>query len=171
MKELPKTFGVANTERLLDDFGKKIAETLLRYMMFLGFCIGNYITNLLQQLYSWNLSTGISPWIKLSWHCGSMWDKLGWLNRFWQFICDGSSSFNPKGFYYSFACSCNLCEGRTSFCTGLISRKLYGLLLMFSTGFTPLSVFFFLYQSPCLPLPTVFDSISSNISSLNQPIC
>ena len=52
VKELPKTFGVANTERLLDDFGKKIAETLLRYMMFLGFYIGNYITNLLQQLYS-----------------------------------------------------------------------------------------------------------------------
>ena len=31
---------------------KKIAEALLRYMMFLGFCIGSYITNLLQQLYS-----------------------------------------------------------------------------------------------------------------------
>ena len=33
-----------------------------------------------------------------------------------------------------------LCEGNTSFCTGRISRKFYGFLLMFSTGFTSLSV-------------------------------
>ena len=38
------------------------------------------------------------------------------------------------------AWSCSLCEGRTSFCTGLISRKIYGFLLMFSTGFTTLSI-------------------------------
>ena len=35
---------------------------------------------------------------------------------------------------------CSLCEGRTSFSTRLISRKLYGFLLSFSTGFTTLSV-------------------------------
>ena len=34
----------------------------------------------------------------------------------------------------------SLCEGKTSFCTGLISRKLCRFLLMFSTGFTSLSV-------------------------------
>ena len=34
----------------------------------------------------------------------------------------------------------SLCEGRSSFCTGLISRKLCRFLLMFSTGFTSLSV-------------------------------
>ena len=48
--------------------------------------------------------------------------------------------FNPKRFDYSFAWSCSLCERKASFCTGLISRKLGGLLLMFSTGFTSLSV-------------------------------
>ena len=26
--------------------------------------------------------------------------ELGWINWFWQFICDRLSSFNPKGFYY-----------------------------------------------------------------------
>ena len=38
------------------------------------------------------------------------------------------------------ALSCSLCEGRTSFCAGLISRKLCTFLLMFSTGFTSLSI-------------------------------
>ena len=38
------------------------------------------------------------------------------------------------------AWSCSLCERRTSFCTGLFSRKLCGFLLMFSTGFTSRSV-------------------------------
>ena len=52
----------------------------------------------------------------------------------------GLFSFNLKGFYYSYAWSRSLCEGRTSFCTGLISRKLCRFLLMFSTGFTSLSV-------------------------------
>ena len=37
---------------------------------------------------------------------------------------------------------------------------------MFSTGFTSLSVFFFLYRSPSSALCTVFDSISSNIDEV-----
>ena len=41
---------------------------------------------------------------------------------------------------YSHAWYQSLCERRTSFCTGLISRKLCRFLLMFSTGFTLLSV-------------------------------
>ena len=49
-------------------------------------------------------------------------------------------SFILKGFYYSYAWSHCLCERRTSFCTGLISRKLCRFLFMFSTGFTSLSV-------------------------------
>ena len=55
------------------------------------------------------------PWMKLSWHSGSIWDKLGWLYWFWQFPCDSLSSFSTKGFYYSYASSYTLCEGRTSF--------------------------------------------------------
>ena len=49
---------------------------------------------------------------------------------------------------------------------GLISRKLCRFLLMFLTGFTPLSVFFFLYQSPSSSLSTVFDSVSSKIDEV-----
>ena len=79
----------------------------------------------------------------------------------------GLSAFNPKGFYYSYAWSCSLCERMTSFCTGLISRKLGRFLVMFSTGFTSLSVLFvFLYWSPSLSLSTVFDSISSKIDQI-----
>ena len=51
-------------------------------------------------------------------------------------------SFNLKGFYYSYTWSCSLYERKTSFCTGLISRKLCGFLRMFSSGFTSLSIFF-----------------------------
>ena len=39
-----------------------------------------------------------------------------------------------------YAWSCSLCEGGTSFCTGLIFRKLGWFLLMFLTGFTSFSV-------------------------------
>ena len=80
----------------------------------------------------------------------AVWDKPGWLNWFWQFLCLRLSSFNLKGFWYSYAWSRSLCERRTSFCTGLISRKLCRFYL-FSTGFTslsalllfPLSIIFF----------------------------
>ena len=51
----------------------------------------------------------ISSWIKLSWHSFSVWDKLGWINWFWQFLCEELSSFNLKGFYYSkwmWSCVC-----------------------------------------------------------------
>ena len=61
-------------------------------------------------------------------------------NWFCQFLCERLSFFNPKGFYYSYAWFCSLCERRTSFCMGLIYRKLCRFLLMFSTGFTSLSV-------------------------------
>ena len=97
-----------------------------------------------------------------------MWNKLGWLISFWTFLWEGLSSFKPKGFYYSYGWSCSLCERRTSFCMGLISRKLCRFLLMFSTCFAFIQLyftffhFFFLYQSPLLPLCTVFYSISSN---------
>ena len=94
----------------------------------------------------------ILPWINISWQSCSVWDKLGWLNWFWQFLCERLSSFNPKGFY-SYAWSRSLCERRTSFCTGLISRKLCRFLFMFLTGFTslnvlllfPLSITFFVF--------------------------
>ena len=82
-----------------------------------------------------------------------MWDKPGWLNWFWQFLCGRLHSFNLKGFYYSCAWSRSLCDG----------RKLCGFLLTFLTDFTSLSVFFFLYLSPSFSFGTVFDSVSSNI--------
>ena len=52
----------------------------------------------------------------------------------------GRSYFNRKGFYYPYAWSRSLCEGRTSFCKGRISSKLCRFLLTFSNGFTSLSI-------------------------------
>ena len=66
--------------------------------------------------------------------------KPWWLKWFWQFLCEGLSSFDPKEFYYSYTWSHSLWEGKTSFCRGLISWKLCIFLLMFLTGFTSLSV-------------------------------
>ena len=118
--------------------------------------IYEYLRSLFQCCRMW-----IFPWIKLSWHSCSMWNKFGWLSWFWQFLCDRLSSFNVKRFYYSYAWPCSLCERRTSFSTGLISRKLCGFLLLFSTSFTSLSVLLFpLYWSPFSSLCMACDSIS-----------
>ena len=85
-----------------------------------------------------------------------------------------SSNFSVRGYLplirkdsTTHAWSCSLCKERTSFCTGLISRKLCRLLVMFSTGFTSLSVLLlFLHQSPSSSLYMVFDSISSNVDGI-----
>ena len=109
----------------------------------------------------------IFSWIKLSWHSWSMWDKIGWLSWFWQFLCEPFPSFNLKGFYYSYAWPCSLCEGRFCFCTGLISRKLCKFLTEFWTGSTSLSVLLlFPLLIIFLWLCMVFDSISSNIGEV-----
>ena len=100
-----------------------------------------------------------------------MWGKLGWLNWFWQFLCEVLSSFNPKWFYYSHAWSCSLCERRTYFCMGLISRKL---LLMFLTSFTSVSVlllFPLLITFFVLVHGFLFYFIKHRWSSPDQTIC
>ena len=112
----------------------------------------------------------IFPWIKLklSWHSCSKANQGDSIDS-GNFSVRGLSSFNPKGFYYSYAWSRSLCEGRTSFCIRLISRKLQILTYVFDWLY-----FFFLYWSPSSSLHMVFHSISSNIDrwgSLNQPIC
>ena len=112
-------------------------------------------------------------WIKLYWYSCSIWDKLGWLNWLWQFPCGGLSSFNPKE-CCSCAWFCSLCKERISFCTGLISRKLFRFLFMFLTGSTSFSalLFFLLYWTPSLSLCMVSDAVSTNNrrGSLDQPI-
>ena len=72
------------------------------------------------------------------------------------------------------AWSCSLCKGRTSFCVGPISRKLCRFLLMFSAGFTSLSVLLL------FPLLITFFVVMHSFwfyfiwhrgGSLGQPIC
>ena len=105
----------------------------------------------------------IFPWIKLFWHSCFMWHKFGWIKWFWQFLCEGLSFFNLKGFYYSYTWPCSLFEGRTSFCTGLISRKLCRFLLMFLTCINSLSI---LLLFPLATTFLIFDAISSNIDEV-----
>ena len=54
-------------------------------------------------------------------------------------FCEGLFFYSPEVFCYSFAWSYSLCEGTSSFCTWIISRKLWGFSLMFSNGLTALS--------------------------------
>ena len=105
-------------------------------------------------------SMWIFPSIKLSWHFCPMWDNFVWLKLFLQFLSEGLSSFNPKWFCYSYAWCCSLCEWMTSFCTGIISRKLCEFLLMFWIGFISPNV---LLQSLSSSLCIVFDSSLSYI--------
>ena len=56
-----------------------------------------------------------------------------------------SGNFSVTG-YLSIIWMDSVTEGRTSFCMGLISKRLYRFLLMFSTGFTTLSVSFLFSQ-------------------------
>ena len=105
----------------------------------------------------------IFPWIVIFWYSCCMWDILGWLNWFWQFLCEGLSSFISKGLCYSYAWSCSLSEGWTTFCTGLISRKLCGFICFWLALLHSVSYFFLLYWLPSSSLCTVFDAISSNI--------
>ena len=55
--------------------------------------------------------------------------------------------------------SCTLFEERTSFCMGLISRKLCGFVCFWLALLHSVSYFFFLYWLPSSFLCTVFDSI------------
>ena len=83
----------------------------------------------------------IFAWIKLPCHSCSVWDKLRWLNRFWQSLCEvyrpliqKDSITHRHGITHR-----HVCEGRT-----LLSS----------------------YWSPFLCLCTVFDAISSNIDEV-----
>ena len=101
----------------------------------------------------------IFPWIKLSWHYCSMWDKLGWLNWFQQFLCKDLSYFNPKKLCYSYAWSCSLCEGKTFYCMDLSLKKSVDSYLCFQLALyhsVPHFRFIYLFCLPSLPLYMVF---------------
>ena len=68
----------------------------------------------------------IFSWIKLSWSSCSMWDKP-WMTQSFLAISLWGVIFHTEGFYYSYVWS------------AVMWRILYGFLLMFSTGLTPLN--------------------------------
>ena len=109
----------------------------------------------------------IFPSVKLLWHSGTMWDKLGWLNWFWQLFCDGLSSFNPKGFHYSCMVLQFMWRKEILWHGTYLYKTLWIFTQIFSSGLLhSVSHFFFLYHSPFSSLCTVFDSILSNIDEV-----
>ena len=107
----------------------------------------------------------IFPWIKLSCNSCSMWNKLTWLNWFWQFLCKGLSFFNPKGFCWTHmhVLAVYVKEGfllnRDLSLEKSANFYLYFRLVYFTN-------FIFLYDY-LLHFYAVFDSILSNIDVLS----
>ena len=109
----------------------------------------------------------IFPWIKSSWHFGSMWDKPGWLIWFWQFLYEGYFSLILKD------CTTHMQgllvyvkEGipfarDVSLESSAESYLCFWLALLHSASY-----FFFLYRSTSFSFCMVFDSISSNIDEV-----
>ena len=129
--------------------------TLLRWLTFLPGSFTVTLTVLQPGLHSNFVECESFLDIKLSLPSCSMWEKIRWLNWFWQFLFEGLSSFHVEGFYYSYVWSCSLCEGRASFCVELISRKLYVFLVMLLTSFSSLCLTSFSID-PLLHLYTRF---------------
>ena len=101
------------------------------------------------EVFGW-ISLDVNPSLNQTpWHTCSIWDKLGWLDWFWQFLCVWLTSFNPQGFCYSYSCS--LCKGRTFFCMGFIPRKLWILIFVFDWLYF-IVLLFILYRSPSLSI-------------------
>ena len=101
--------------------------------------------------------TWIFPWIKLSWHSCSVWDKLGWLT--WL----GISLWRVT---YMHGLAVYVKEG-LPFAQDLPPEKSADSYLCFWLAlFHSVSCFFFLYWSPSLSLYTVFDSFLSNIDEV-----
>ena len=87
------------------------------------------------------------PWIKFFWHSCCMWGKLGWLNWFWQFLCERLSLFNPKRICYTYAWSCSLCEGSTSFAWDSLENSVDSYLFCWLALLHSMCYFFFLCWS------------------------
>ena len=106
----------------------------------------------------------IFPWIKLSWYSCSMWDKLGWLNWLWHFLCEGLSSFNQKDFIAHIHGLAVYVKEGLLFAQDLSQENSTDSFLCFWLALLhSLSHFFFLYWSPSLSSWTVFCSVSSDI--------
>ena len=87
-------------------------------------------------------------------------------------LCEGLYSFYLKGFCYSCAWLCSLYKGGTSFLWDLSVEISEDSFVCFRLALVHwLSYFFLHYQCLSSFLYMVFDTISSNITSLNQPIC
>ena len=111
----------------------------------------------------------IFPWIKLSWHSCSLWDTRSWINWFWQFLCEGLSSFNPKdSITHMHGLAVYVKEGFPFARDSSLENSADSYLCFQQALLHLVFCFFFLYQSlsPSLSLCTVFDSISSNIDEI-----
>ena len=104
----------------------------------------------------------IFPWIKFSWHSGSIRDKLGWLN--WSDNCS-VRSYLPLIWKNSITHMHGLAvyvKEERRFAQDLSLENSVDSCLRLALLHS-VSYFFFLYQSPFSSLCTVFDSTSSNI--------
>ena len=82
-------------------------------------------------------------------HCGTP----GWLDWFWKFFCEEFlSSYNQKGFYYSYTWPCSLHEGLYYAPDVTLENSMASYLCFRLAVLHAVSFFFFLYQSPSFSL-------------------
>ena len=108
----------------------------------------------------------IVPWIKLSWNSCSVWDKLRWLNWFWQFLRERFLLIQKDSGTHMHGLVVYVKEG-LSFAQDLSLENSADSYLCFRLAILhSVSYLFFLYSLPSLCLCTVFDSILSNIDEV-----
>ena len=109
----------------------------------------------------------IFPWIKLSWHYCSMWDKVEWFNWLWQFLSERLSSFTLKDFItHMHGLTVYMKEGFPFVWDLSVESSAYSYLCFQLTSLHSVSDVFCLYWSPSLAWCTIFCSILSNIDDV-----
>ena len=81
-------------------------------------------------------------------------------------LCETNLDDSIDSGNYSYAWCCSLCEERTSFCMGVISRKTCRSLRFLIPLLHSVSSLFLFFLSPSLSLSTGFDATLSNIDDL-----
>ena len=141
---------------------KRLTKTM--FYKYLGHLVLRYLWPSFKFCWIW-----IFTLIKISWHFGSMWDKLGCLNWFWQFLSNSLSFFNPEGFYYSYAWFAAYVKEVLPFARDLPLKNSADFYLCFRLALLhSVPLFFFLYWLPSSSLCSVFDSVSCNIDEVHS---
>ena len=109
----------------------------------------------------------IFPWIKHFRYSCSIWDKLERLNWFKQYLCEGLSFFNSKGYIAQmYSLVVYVKEGFAFAWDSSLENSEYSYLCFQLAFFCSVFYFFSIYQSMSSCLCSILDAISSSIDEI-----